>query len=159
MTHEQFIALSTAKLAKQAGFDWESRFDNQQQCDEWQQVALVEVSNPDYNDAMGDPYSDEYIPFMSPTMFVMLPHVTQSVLQRWLREVKGYQVTVFLTPQVIEEEDCDPRYEFDPNRYGYHVENLNDKGCVEMDDYNCIGYEAALEAGLQKCLTLLIKEL
>ena len=138
MTHEQFIEQKTAKLAKQAGFDWEvGTFYN----------ALGKV-------CCGLPYN-----WNGETgAYQDMSRPTQSVLQRWLREVKGYQVTVFLTPQVIEEEDCDPRYEFDPNRYGYHVENLNDKGCVEMDDYNCIGYEAALEVGLQECLTLLIEK-
>lgn len=149
MTHEQFITLETAKLAKQAGFDWESRFDNQQQCDEWQQVALVEVSNPDYNDAIGDPYSDEFIPFMSPTKFVMLPHVTQSVLQRWLREVKNLQIwSEFHNQRSKNRKDgwiaC----------YGFYSSTIVG---IEYTSI-CPTYEAALEAGLQKCLTLLIEK-
>lgn len=141
MTHEQFIKLETARLAKQAGFDWE--------CNErYREGHSTNDSEPLYISPR-DNWNQDADLYSAPT---------QSVLQRWLREEKGYQVTVFLTPQVIEEEDCDPRYEFDPNRYGYHVENLNDKGCVEFDDYNCIGYEAALEAGLKQCLTLLIEK-
>ena len=143
-THEQFIELKTAKLAKQAGFDWDSRFDNQQQCDEWQQVALVEVSNPDYNDAMDDPYSDEYIPFMSPTMFIMLPHVTQSVLQRWLREVKGIVLVIHAfqldSPTVY---------------YNYRI-IVGDNEYRSLNDYEV--FEEASEAGLQQCLTLLIEK-
>lgn len=146
MTHEQFITLETARLAKQTGFDWESRFDNQQQCDEWQQVALVEVSNPDYNDAMGDPYSDEFIPFMSPTKLVMLPHITQAVLQRWLREVKEIIALV----DYNEDDDCE-EYE----RYGITI-YIGNKRDVQLATYHT--YEATLEAGLQKCLTLLIEK-
>ena len=143
-THEQFIELKTAKLANQVGFDWESRFDNQQQYDEWQQVALVEVSDPDYNDAMGDPYSDEYIPFMSPTMFVMLPHVIQSVLQRWLREVKGIVLVIYAfqldSPTVY---------------YNYRI-IAGDNEYRSLNDYDV--FEEASEAGLQQCLTLLIEK-
>jgi len=137
MTHEQFIISETAFLAKQAGFDWESRFDNQQQRDEWQQVALVEVSDPDYNDAMGDPYSDEFIPFMSPTMFVMLPHVTQSVLQRWLREIKGIYLHIA----------------FDKAENGWYTY------IPDTDEYSetYSTFEEALEVGLQNCLKLLIE--
>lgn len=152
MTHEQFIKLSTAKLAKQAGFDWESRFDNRKQRDEWQQVALVEVSDPDYNDAMGDPYSDEFIPFMSPTKFVMLPHVTQSVLQRWLREVK----------KVIVEPMWHIREQFYscgivmPEWQNWGDVTYTEKGSTYKEGFNT--YEAALEAGLKKCLTLIIEK-
>jgi hypothetical protein len=146
-THEQFITPKTARLAREAGFDWESRFDNQQQRDEWQQVALVEVSNPDYNDAMGAPYSDEFIPFMSPTMFVMCPHVTQSVLQRWLREAKN----IVLLVDFDNDEDCDEN-----ERYGVTIYIGNER-IVELATYPI--YEAALEAGLQRCLTLIIDNL
>lgn len=153
MTHEQFIELSTAKLAKQAGFDWESRFDNQQQRDEWQQVALVEVSNPDYNDAMSDPYSDEFIPFMSPTMFVMLPHITQSVLQRWLREVKNIWVSVTC--------DCAGdlrnamyRAQLYDEKTGYYYTSYWDDDEKEEYAENYPTYEAALEAGLRAAVLL-----
>jgi len=159
MTHEEFIELKTARLAKQAGFDWESRFDNQQQCDEWQQVALVEVSNPDYNDAMGDPYSDEFIPFMSPTKFVMLPHVTQAVLQRWLREVKNIyiDITVHENKRCVTNSDgWTFHYEYDEPTFDCEIKNQKGETIyIYMLDDTYNTYEAALEAGLQKCLTIL----
>ncbi len=155
MTHEQFITLETAKLAKQAGFDWEclARYS--------QEGELKMQGDLDFNLLCFDWNGLEpvdYVDFGIVSAYGSISAPTQAMLQRWLREVKKYQVTIFLNPRVIEEDGYDPRYEFDPNRYGYHIENLNDRGCTEGEDYDYMGYEVALEAGLQKCLTLIIKK-
>lgn len=136
MTHEQFISLETAKLAKQAGFDWESHFDCEQQRDEWLQCASIEVPNP---------YYDETLPFSSPTTTEVLPHITQAVLQRWIREVKGYIVLV----DYNEDEDCES-----DERYGVTIYKGNQR-IVEPTTFAT--FEAALEAGLQKCLTKILE--
>ena len=83
MTHEQFVTLETAKLAKQAGFDWEcwaywlSDYAN----GELEQKAPFEnrAVPYDYNTGPGARYRKGDM-FSAPT---------QSVLQRWLREVKN----------------------------------------------------------------------
>ena len=120
-THEQFITLETAKLAKQAGFDWKV-------------YACYYKSSPDRVSTNG-PLTCNFNGYAFQQIATSAP--TQSVLQRWLREVKGWEVFVNV-------------------RYGSNIEYI----CrveIAKEGYNTDffpTYEAALEAGLQKCLTL-----
>lgn len=137
MTHEQFITLETAKLAKQAGFDWE--------CNErYSEGHDTNDSEPLYISPR-DNWNQDADLYSAPT---------QAVLQRWLREVKNIWVSV----------TCDSagdlryamyRAELYDNEIGYYNTSYWDddekKECAE--EYPT--YEAALEAGLQECLTLL----
>ena len=74
-THEQFITLETAKLAKQAGFDWEVRTYYNTILKELSYCYCTNVSN---SSLINEGYDDGEA-FTIPT---------QAVLQRWLREVK-----------------------------------------------------------------------
>lgn len=73
---------------------------------------------------------------------------TQSVLQRWLREVKNIQLWGEFHNQRSDVKDGWIAF------YGFY------SGTIVEIDYTSIysTYEAALEAGLQECLTLLISE-
>ena len=132
VNHECYLSLDVAKLLEEAGFDWESHFTCEQQQDEWQQSAFIEVSNPQY---------DKSIPFSSPMNIVVLPHVTLDVAQRWLREVKNYEVFV-------------------------DVKFLANKGYITRVETNIFGYstdiyrfyEEALEAGIKKVLELILEK-
>lgn len=151
MTHEQFITLETSRLAKQAGFDWEcwaywlSDYAN----GESEQKAPFEnrAVPYDYNTEPGARYKKGNM-YSAPT---------QSVLQRWLREVKNIWVSV----------TCDTagdlRYAmyratlYDEKIGYYHTSYWDDDEKEEYaEEYPT--YEAALEAGLQECLTLLIEK-
>lgn len=130
MTHEQFITLETACLAKQAGFDWE--------CNErYYQGYSTNNSNPlciypkeNWN---------QYIYLCSAP--------TQEILQRWLRDVKNIILLV--------DYDNDEDYE-ENEKYGITIYIGNER-IVELAAYST--YEAALKAGLKKCLTILIEKL
>lgn len=88
MNHEQFIEPKTAELAKQAGFDWKcwaywlSDYAN----GELEQKAPFEnrAVPYDYNTEPGAKYKKGN----------MLSAPTQSVLQRWLREVHNLIIIV-----------------------------------------------------------------
>jgi len=129
MTHEQFIALSTAKLAKQAGFDWKcnERYNGKYATNDSE--PLYVSSRDNWNQYAG-----------------LYSAPTQSVLQRWLREVREIIVLV----DYNEDDDCEEN-----ERYGVTIYIGNER-IVELATYPT--YEEALEAGLQKCLTLLIKK-
>lgn len=129
MTREQFITLETAELAKQAGFDWECEYRY--------------IAEPDYREPSFVPK-----PLGNGSSYTY-PASTQSVLQRWLREVKNIQIwSEFHNQRSKNGKDgwiaC----------YGFYSSTI-----VEIE-YTSIypTYEAALEAGLQKCLTLLIEK-
>ena len=136
MTHEQFITLETAKLAKKAGFDWECL------------IAYYTISDGVFKFHT----SDNNIPvnWNQHKDYYSVP--TQAVLQRWLREVKKIQVETGIG-FTIEDSIIRPAY------YVY---------CTSTNYYNsvmidCTGIkestpEAALEAGLQRCLTLIIEK-
>lgn len=132
MTHEQFITLETARLAKQAGFDWEvnsylSYYGNCPDNPHW--AVSVQQEYKDWNN-----YKFKHIleAYSAPT---------QSVLQRWLREAKGLYISMI--------------YMSIHNEWRCKVESKNN--CI-LVNYIEPTYEAALESGLQKCLTLLIEK-
>ena len=138
MTHEQYIELETAKLAKQAGFDWEidacySRFQAE--------LSLIEH---DYNGNFNN--TTEYIcDKNSDWDWYSAP--TQAVLQRWLREVHNMIIRV----------DYSPANEYsDIDVYDSVVYTKWNQLVPVVGEY--LTYESALEAGLKKCLTLIIEK-
>lgn len=126
MNHEQYIELETAKLTKQAGFDWECEYRY--------------IAEPDYKEPSFVPK-----PLGNGSSYIY-PAPPQSVLQRWLREVKN----VVLLVDFNNDEDCEEN-----ERYGVTI-YIGNEHIVELATYPT--YEATLEAGLQKCLTLIIDE-
>ena len=142
MTHEQFITKETAKLAKQAGFDWEvnsylSYYGNCPDNPHW--AVSVQQEYKDWNN-----YKFKHIleAYSAPT---------QSVLQRWLREIKGISVEVCHVIVWVEGGTLGIKW-----CYRICYLNFNESDILSSDDFNT--YEAALEASLRKCLTLLIEK-
>ena len=122
-THEQFITLETAKLAKQAGFDWKAR---------------AFYLNGEFNRA--NFYENYNNCILADCKTISAP--IQSILQRWLREVKGWEVFVEVKYRNSKEYVC----RIETSEYGCNT-----------DFYST--FEAALEAGLKQCLTLLVDNL
>lgn len=150
MTHEQFITLETAKLAKQAGFDWETYTMYIDELD-GSKIHRYEykpfnwnIPRKDFEKEGSDNLFHAFINQKKTNRFISAP--TQSVLQRWLREVKN----VVLLVDFNNDEDCEEN-----ERYGVTIYIGNER-IVELATYST--YEAALEAGLQECLTLLIEK-
>lgn len=136
MTHEQFITLETARLAKQAGFDWEV-------------YSCYYKSSPDRVSTNGtltsnfNGYAFQHIAISAPT---------QSVLQKWLREVKE----IIVEPIYDLYDHCFYcRFANNKSKNWQYIVNRYDDGEVYIK--LCFNtYESTLEAGLQKCLTLII---
>lgn len=142
MTHEQYVSLSTAKLLKQAGFNWEcNRF--------YREVAgdiLIGTITTDHNNVHN---TRNDIRYSAPT---------QAVAQRWLREVKGYHIYITHT-FTAQENKVSSVWECLVEKMSFL--KPNSVRIMEDDLGRSIvfpTYEAALEAGLQKCLTLLIEK-
>lgn len=155
MTYEQFVKLETANLAKQAGFDWECPTFYTETFDYTNQESTGEFEfRRDDNLRYRNPNDDRnsFVNHKGTLLeykFDMYSAPTQSVLQRWLREVKNIQLWVEFHNQRSDVKDGWIAF------YGFYSSTI-----LEID-YTSIytTYEDALEVGLQECLTLLNKNL
>ena len=153
MTDEQFITLETAKLLKKAGFDWECRY----YYDTWASPTLFDDRTGELQyelrtGTMGTDIVPKNYNERPDGAFASAP--TQAVAQRWLREVKNCEVVVDIDLRIAH---C-----YEPmlgivNRYA--TDNMPAVVWKRIDDARKYPtYEAALETGLQKCLTLINEE-
>lgn len=143
ITHESYVSLETARLLKQAGFDWECEYgydaDGKTCC---------------------SPYTCIYIPWNDGTT-ECCSKPSLAVAQRWLREEQGFLLSVELA-----ENDYDALWYWSICRF------CNNEGLTSVDWYGDQwleaeekfrkneeqSYEQALEAGINKCLTILLEE-
>jgi hypothetical protein len=150
MTHEQFIKLETARLAKQAGFDWEcstfytETFDYTNQ-DGTGKFEFRRNDNLRYRNPNDD--RNSFVNHKGTLLeykFEMYSAPTQSVLQRWLRELHNLIIVVkpYYGKEVV---------------YGYIIYQ-EAEGCIKRIEDGIVdrSYESTLEVAEQKCLTLLI---
>jgi hypothetical protein len=115
----QLITFETAELAYSKGFDWITN-DNK-----WYAITgELELSFQGYQENLNS---------------YRLPVPSQSLLQRWLREVHKVDITVALVA----------------SNYGFYI-HINKNTTNRGESYGIIpSYEEALEAGLFKALKLI----
>ena len=119
-THETYCSLETCKLLKQAGFDWE--------CSHWiGDDGSLWITDRETNNL--SPENKE--------RFLHCPSL--AVAQKWLREVKGYEIYVRKSELY----------------YGDYIFYLNGACYVHQ---HFLTYEEAQEAGIKKCLTLILEK-
>lgn len=169
--HEYYVSLEVAKLLKEAGFDWETKSyyaDNKSgvlygynnSIANWNAKNFfmrdsngsIFVSNGTYIDSI----TGDYIK----TSFFSAP--TLDVAQRWLREVNNYYVIIN-----VADVDCDSIGVFYRVGYVFHdgdkyiSSNIWEKDEYGEDNHRRLKifntYEEAQEAGILKCLTLLLE--
>jgi hypothetical protein len=132
---EQLISFETAKLAKEKGFDEECRH-------------FFEVEHPDQRPT----FHPEYEPYRNSEIingygkcdYPMMSAPTQSLLQKWLREVHKISV---------ESTSCwwdDGKKEFE---YNVYKKDLGGDSPCSLSVFKT--YEEALETGLQEALKLI----
>ena len=141
--HESYVSLETAELLNKVGFGWNCR-------GLYIGTAFLDAY---FNDVVN---CTDYKKIQAPTL---------EVAQRWLREVKNIEICISWEIE-FEEKELD----WNERRYCYdidtHVDNIP---LLSIDDdywaegYHTFGnsystYEEALEAGIQKCLTILLEE-
>jgi hypothetical protein len=127
MEKEQLITLKTAKLAKKKGLD-EFGFSNTFVMSDgvyysrynWKQDGLERYSAP-----------------------------TQSLLQKWLREVHGFEITPLLASGITQRKYIVMFQDIDDNGYQYW------KQPIKLENKKYDSYEEALEKGLQEALKLI----
>ena len=129
-THEVYCSLETAKLLKQAGFDW-GVVTNYSTDSKDEEFILKERCNFNWNQS-----DIQYECYSAPSL---------SITQKWLREVKGYVLLI--------------NYHEYLKTYYYsicYIQNQN-RFIDDREDCRDTSYEEALEAGIKKCLELLLK--
>lgn len=131
-THNTYVSTEVAKLLKKLGFDWEcySQFQDIHPLDNT--CSGIEDCHPAKNwNAIGN--------------HVSVP--TLAVVQKWLLEVKG----IFVNATNYRQEGSS---NYTMWRWYYHSNDseLSDTG------WSFNTYEEALEAGINKCLTILLEE-
>ena len=125
LVKDELVTFETAKLAKEKGFNWLCNNYNDKRDGDYFCNETTSLFYKNYNEI---------------ATAVSLP--SQSLLQRWLREV--YKIY------------CDPFHTFAPDgylRFGYMLFN---NSIQDMSHHNCYPtYEEALEEGLQESLKLI----
>ena len=133
---EQLISFETAKLAKEKGFKLGSG---------WQIRSLFNIKD-------GETFCEKTIE----TPEYACERCTQSLLQKWLREVHNCHVEVIfhspLDDSYITKDNL--RYCFEVNYYGKNF-NIPFTDDEDYSGYDYLTYEEALEKGLQEALKLI----
>ena len=156
-THETYVSLKTSQLLKRAGFDWgcdtfygldvrykgksidEDKEYELKVCGKGKEIEYVDGGMV-YNFYHTNKEDEDFGGYSRPTL---------SIAQKWLREIKDYDVYVFPTNNVKRE-----------NVYSIGIKYFGRSVWIEgqpsTNEY--LTYESALEAGINKCLTILLKE-
>jgi hypothetical protein len=131
---EKLITFKIAKLAKEKKFDWLTRYYFSQINSE--PFETHENSLDDYNSSHWNEENGEWI-----------SRPTQSLLQKWLREIHNIQINIENYHSIKEEKPYSVYIEYIINGHWTY------KDFDEINDYDT--YEEALEKGLQEGLKLI----
>lgn len=136
-THESYVSLETARLLKEAGFDWE--------CSHWlSNDGSLWITDRETNNLSPE----------NKKRFIHCPSL--DVAQRWLREVKYCYLDVMVESDV----DDDGNITFD-GFTAYYVFIGKPHGLADSDGViygNFDTYESALEVGIKKALEIILKK-
>lgn len=126
--HEYYVSLEVAKLLKEAGFDWPTRYS-------YDLYLYSTEGEKRVIDGFASTFCNEH------NVLASMP--TLEVAQRWLREVHHLHITIFSSSQ--------ESWMF---RITKQHQSLED-GVYEEDFYT---YEEAQEAGIKKALELILEK-
>lgn len=129
--HEYYVSPEIANLLEKAGFDWRCR-----KC--YNKGVLFDMESDEIREQC--PQHSSY-DVLAPTL---------EVAQRWLREVKGFEVTidwsVIVNGKIVD---------FNGRGYNFHVESDNS---ADGSDDKFPSYEQAQEAGIKKALEIMLEK-
>ena len=126
VNHECYVSLEVAKLLKKAGFDWECKMIH---------FCYVEddyMWNLEDNDKKARSILKLDYCLLAPTL---------DVVQRWLREVKNYDI--FVVVKFLADKEYIARVETNISGYSTDIYKF---------------YEEAQEAGIKKALEMILKK-
>ena len=142
---EQLISFDTAKLAKEKGFNIPTR--NFYADFTWKSIEVyscIEVGYNEFTDSMENNHGFGDI--------TLIP--TQSLLQKWLREVHNIEILINrIPPEAVLASKNNGKNIL--NNYSYYVWSLNNNPRIANKGSFKNTYEEALEIGLQEALKLI----
>lgn len=137
---EQLVTFETAKLAKEKGFTWNTRdvfletLEHTLDCGRGDVITFpYQASRPCQTIRPYSRASEGYEREVAPAP-------TQSLLQKWLRDVHDIHVW------------CEKQHKDVPNKYGYRLGPDLEHSAFTYNDWS---YEEALEEGLVEALNLI----
>ena len=157
VNHEYFVSLEVAKLLKEAGFDWEidTFYHRYYEGDGHDGCTPTEEFYFDINHTWIHDWNNDALTYAEKTgELVHLSAPTLDVAQRWLRKVKNVNVEVYVyIPMKNENNQKLDRYKF----YIILTKNNPDNQISYLSEL-FTSYEEAQEAGIKKCLTLILEK-
>ena len=143
---EILINLETAKLSKKEGFDYPTLFyhitnKGKYMCDDKiKGYSGSSIPETNWNQERKAPYIEDMVFYSAPT---------QSLLQKWLREVRNIFV------EILMDKTTTPKFAVEIWEYSHFG---NYKQIIQKKWYLYRTYEEALESGLQEALEELISK-
>ena len=142
VNHECYVSFEVAKLLKEAGFDWKcnTKYSISKVHERWYDDCRERMIDFEYEEG------ELFVPSLFYDRWSVNPEEnlisapTLDVAQRWLREVMNLSVHVFMSPYQSE----------DKYKWAYSIIY---EVCIER----YITYEEAQEAGIKKCLEVILE--
>lgn len=131
---EERVTLETGKLAKEKGFNLETEWAWQKR-----ETEYISVHDSQYRKLKDWNKEERHVTCSQPT---------QSLLQKWLREIHGIEVLVMIYPESMRQRDNLPRYN------AYCLDDKRNPKIPSLGTFND-SYEKAFEGGLQEALKLI----
>lgn len=122
--HEYYVSLEVAKLLKEAGFDWLTRYS-------YDLYLYSTEGEKRVIDGFASTFCNEH------NVLASMP--TLEVAQRWLREVKNYEI--FVVVKFLADKEYIARVETNISGYSTDIYKF---------------YEEAQEAGIKKALEIIL---
>ena len=141
---ETRVTFETAKLAKEKGFNWKCR--GKVHCSHYHLIKnnIIPSNIPTSHDDMFAPLKD-WNNHLKPKLDTETSLPTQSLLQKWLREVHNIYISIFVskyTGKVVKE-------------YSILIRNFNINDGEKSLHEQFLIHDEALEYGLQQALKLI----
>ena len=140
VNHECYVSLEVAKLLKEAGFDWECEtcyMGKSKRAYKYNKYFNWNLPRKDFEIEGSDNLFHSFINQKKTNHFVSAP--TLDVAQRWLREVKNYEI--FVVVKFLADKEYIARVETNISGYSTDIYKF---------------YEEAQEAGIKKALEMIL---
>ena len=150
---EQLISLETAKLAKEKGFKEMcfAAFHKNNRNDGYFESGII--SQSEYFRFPNMSNGDKIAVLQKDYIHTIL-RPTQSLLQKWIREVHNIEILINrIPPEAVLASKNNGKNIL--NNYSYYVWSLNNNPRIANKGFFKNTYEEALEAGLQEALKLI----
>lgn len=145
-THESYVSLETAKMLKEAGFDW--------RCTHYYTMGYNNIHQPNNGYIAAAKEFRQLFRNHNNSKLPIYSAPTTDVAQRWLREEKNINIEVKILSITSGQLMWYAKIYYLQKHGGIY----DQVEFIQHTEISYDSYEEALEAGIQKCLTILLEE-